>query len=147
MRGAPEKSAAGRARGPLGCCRLSPETNSSFFSSISRNIDLITGSLQGLREAISAPPTRQTRAAGDQQHWPRKLREIEEMNSSPAVANLETALIELEYAVADFGDTKASVINPLEFRDLGALVSNLVEANRAVQIAIWARQMRCTEEI
>jgi hypothetical protein len=56
------------------------------------------------------------------------------MKSSMAIRELEIALIELEYAAADFSHRKAS--EPLEFGDFDALLSKLMAANRAVQIAV-----------
>lgn len=57
------------------------------------------------------------------------------MNTSPANDALELALIELEYASADFGARKALIT---KLGDLEALLSKLVGANRAVQTALAA---------
>jgi hypothetical protein len=67
------------------------------------------------------------------------------MNFSSALDNLEISLIELEYAAADFADRKASIDEP---GDLGALLSKLVEANRALLLAIDAlgRSGKATSE-
>ena len=56
------------------------------------------------------------------------------MKSSMAVRELQIALIELEYAAAEFSHRKAS--EPLELGDFDALLSKLMAANRAVQIAV-----------
>jgi len=55
------------------------------------------------------------------------------MNSSPAIDRREITLIELEYAAADFGHWKRSITEP---SDLWGLLPKLMEANRAVQIAL-----------
>ena len=60
------------------------------------------------------------------------------MESSPYSNSLEIALIELEYASADFAHRKASMTEPLEFGDLDALLLTLTEAKRMVQVAIGA---------
>jgi hypothetical protein len=60
------------------------------------------------------------------------------MKSSPALDSVERALIELEYAVADFGHWKSSMTERLESGDLSSLLSRLTEATSAVQIAIEA---------
>ena len=67
------------------------------------------------------------------------------MNSSLGFHKLEIALIELEYAAADFRHWKPSMMT--ETNDFGALLSKLMEANRAAQIAlgIFARQYRSRE--
>ena len=57
------------------------------------------------------------------------------MNSSPTMDRLEITLIELEYAAADFGHWKRSITEP---SDLWGLLPKLMEANRAVQIALDA---------
>ena len=57
------------------------------------------------------------------------------MNTSPANDALELALIELEYASADFGARKALIT---KLGDLEARLSKLVGANRAVQTALAA---------
>ena len=65
------------------------------------------------------------------------------MNSSPAIDRREITLIELEYAAADFGHWKRSITEP---SDLWGLLPKLMEANRAVQIALDAlRQHRNAE--
>jgi hypothetical protein len=65
------------------------------------------------------------------------------MNSSPAMDRLEITLIELEYAAADFGHWKWSITEP---SDLWRLLPKMMEANRAVQIALDAlRQDRNAE--
>jgi hypothetical protein len=58
------------------------------------------------------------------------------MKSSIAVSELEISLIELEYAAADFSQRKVS--EPLELWGFDALLSKLMAANRAVQIAVNA---------
>jgi hypothetical protein len=58
------------------------------------------------------------------------------MNSSPALNSVERVLIELEYAVADFDHSKASIAEPLDFSYFERLLSKLMEASRAVQIAV-----------
>jgi hypothetical protein len=58
------------------------------------------------------------------------------MKSSPALDSVEKALIELEYAVADFSHWKASTIENSQSGDLNSLLSSLTEATRAVQIAV-----------
>ena len=61
------------------------------------------------------------------------------MKSSPALDDAESALIGLEYAVADFAHWKASITDdPSDFGDLESLLSKLTEASRAVQIAVSA---------
>ena len=61
------------------------------------------------------------------------------MKSSPVLDSAERALIELEYAAADFGHWKASITDDAsDFGDLESLLSKLTEASRAVQIAISA---------
>jgi hypothetical protein len=64
------------------------------------------------------------------------------MKSSPALDCVEKALIELEYAVADFGHWKASRTEILESGDLNSLLSRLTESTRAVQIAVEALKTR-----
>ena len=58
------------------------------------------------------------------------------MKSSMAVSELEIALIELEYAAADFSHRKAS--EPLGLCDVDALLPKLMAANRAVQFSVTA---------
>jgi hypothetical protein len=64
------------------------------------------------------------------------------MKSSPALDGVERALIELEYAVADFGHWKASATENSESVDLKSLLSRLTEATSAVQIAVEALKRR-----
>jgi hypothetical protein len=58
------------------------------------------------------------------------------MKWSMAVSELEIALIELEYAAADFSHRKVS--EPLGLCDVDALLPKLMAANRAVQISVTA---------
>jgi hypothetical protein len=60
------------------------------------------------------------------------------MKTSGEINALELALIELEYAVADFRPVSASQTQPLKRGDFDALVSRLIAAKRAVQIAASA---------
>jgi hypothetical protein len=55
------------------------------------------------------------------------------MKALSTTENLEILLIELEYATADLYYWKASIAEP---NSIKALLSNLVNANRAVQTAI-----------
>jgi hypothetical protein len=65
------------------------------------------------------------------------------LKSSPALDSAEKALIELEYAAADFGHWKASITaDHSDFGDLESLLSKLTEATRAVQIAVSALKRR-----
>ena len=64
------------------------------------------------------------------------------MKSSPDLDSVENALIELEYAVADFGYWRASITESSESGDLNSLLSRLTELTRAVQIAVEALKMR-----
>ena len=64
------------------------------------------------------------------------------MKSSPALDSVERALIELEYAVADFGHWKASIAENSDSGDLKSLLSRLTEATSAVQIAVEALMRR-----
>jgi hypothetical protein len=64
------------------------------------------------------------------------------MKSSPALDSVERALIELEYAVADFGHWKASTTENSQPVDLKSLLSRLTEATSAVQIAVEALKRR-----
>jgi hypothetical protein len=60
------------------------------------------------------------------------------MTSSKIADVLELALIELEYAVADFLHERSSADVEARRRDLAALLSKLLAANRTVQNAIAA---------
>ena len=60
----------------------------------------------------------------------------EQMDWSQAVKNLELALIELEYATADFAHWKASATKSVEAKELGWLLRQLVAAKRASELAI-----------
>jgi hypothetical protein len=60
------------------------------------------------------------------------------MAFSKYVKQLEIALIEFEYAVADFRHGLTSKLHPAQTSYLERLLSNLAEANRGVQIAIDA---------
>ena len=64
------------------------------------------------------------------------------MKSSIAVSELEISLIELEYAAADFSHRKVS--EPLELWGFDALLSKLMAANRAVQVALgtWGQGLK-----
>jgi hypothetical protein len=53
------------------------------------------------------------------------------MNSSPGLRKIEIALIELEYAAADFCHWKSSTTGP---GDLAALISKLMETNQALDL-------------
>jgi hypothetical protein len=53
-----------------------------------------------------------------------------------AVDNLELALIDLEYATADFSRGRAAFSGPLERADLEALLPKISAANRMVQLAL-----------
>jgi hypothetical protein len=64
------------------------------------------------------------------------------MKSSPVLDGVERAMIELEYAVADFGHWKASTTENSESGDLKSLLSRLTEATSAVQIAVEALMRR-----
>ena len=64
------------------------------------------------------------------------------MTTSSAFEELEILLIELEYAVADFADSKTSIAATPELGVLEAMLSKLVNANREVQIAIGDEQRR-----
>jgi hypothetical protein len=57
---------------------------------------------------------------------------------------LEITLIELEYAAADFGHWKRSITEP---SDLWGLLPKLMEANRAVQIALDALKARSERRV
>jgi hypothetical protein len=54
------------------------------------------------------------------------------------IDNLEVALIDLEYAVADIAHCKASTSDPLKLADLEALLLKAVAAKRAVRLAVAA---------
>jgi hypothetical protein len=58
------------------------------------------------------------------------------MKHSLGLNELELALIEVEYATADFNHRKASVAETLELGDFEALLSKLMAATRAVQLAL-----------
>ena len=64
------------------------------------------------------------------------------MSSSPVFNEIEIALIDLEYAAADFNHTAGA--RPQNVADYEELLSNLVRANRAVQLAIFAFGRRST---
>lgn len=57
------------------------------------------------------------------------------MNASHIVDNLELALIELEYAAADFADKKSSA-TAIELGDLHAMRLRMTAARRALDLAI-----------
>jgi len=54
------------------------------------------------------------------------------------IDNLELALIDLEYAVADIAHCKASTSDPLRLADLEALLPKAMAARRAVRLAVAA---------
>jgi hypothetical protein len=64
------------------------------------------------------------------------------MTTSSAFEELEILLIELEYAAADFADSKTSMAATPELGVLEAMLSKLVNTNREVQIAIGVVQRR-----
>jgi hypothetical protein len=79
----------------------------------------------------------------------RKLfsREGRRMKSSPALDSVGRALIELEYAAADFGHWKALITDdPSDFSDLESLLSKLTKATNAVQIAVEALKRRLSND-
>jgi PAS domain S-box-containing protein len=59
-----------------------------------------------------------------------------------AVDNLELALIDLDYATADFSRGQASLSDPLERGDLEALLPKISAAKRMVQLALDGRGAR-----
>jgi hypothetical protein len=74
---------------------------------------------------------------------PRYLRENPVMKSSVEINALEIAMIELEYAVADLRHVlTTSQAEPLKRGDFDALVSQLIAAKGAVQIAASALTYR-----
>ena len=58
------------------------------------------------------------------------------MDYARIVEHLELALIELEYATADFAHRKASTATRLELNDLEAVRVKMNAANRAMELAI-----------
>jgi hypothetical protein len=65
------------------------------------------------------------------------------MSSTAVFNDIEIALIDLEYAAADFSHRNAEA-GPQDGDDYEELLSNLVRANRAVQLAIFAFGRRST---
>jgi len=58
------------------------------------------------------------------------------MDYARIVEHLELALIELEYATADFAHRKSSMAARLELNDLEAVRVKMNAANRAMELAI-----------
>ena len=58
------------------------------------------------------------------------------MDYARIVEHLELALIELEYATADFAHRKAATATRLELNDLEAVRVKMNAANRAMDLAI-----------
>jgi hypothetical protein len=65
------------------------------------------------------------------------------MNSSLVFNDIEIALIDLEYAAADFNHINSEA-GPQGGDDYEELLSKLIRANRAVQLAIFAFGRRST---
>ena len=58
------------------------------------------------------------------------------MNYGQVVEHLEIALIELEYASADFAQRRTSTLHSLAAEDLETVRHKMTAANRALQLAL-----------
>ena len=66
------------------------------------------------------------------------------MYPSQTIDDLELALIDLEFATADFVAQKSSITKP---NQLDALVEKLATANRAAQLAVAALAEKVPERV